>query len=450
MNDQKYANINQSVITKQCALLGCILLAGFMIRFLILNKYEMLFLFSDDVNYINSAINFLRTGMVTYEINSEPTVFIMPGMPVMLGIIFSIFGHGSTGIYVLKLVYNLIGTLSILATYLIGKKLFNHTSGIVAALLIAMFPTFVFLDNLVLTETPFIFLSLFFVFFSLKYYETRNDRDYVIATLFFLVGCYFKPSIVLIAVCLLPNMILKKFTLRQIAFKSLYLAIILVLVMMPWWIRNGMVYKEFIPFTGNSADTLLLGTYQGEGYPEEPTYAEVKEELNQQDFTNRYYKFKAEKGYAEERMRQWISRDFKSFIRSYLVLKPIQFWRLTFNVSSFTGYPLLRISNGLVLRIQVVLLALSFLGVLLGLFSHNRKNYVPGIVMICTICIAVTYATAYMYVNGRYNVYVLPYVFIGTGLFTSILLMRVKMLVCSLGQKSYRHVESRDPRKDDQ
>lgn len=47
-----------------------------------------------------------------------------------------------------------------------------------------------------------------------------------------------------------------------------------VLLFIPWWVRNGLLTGEFVPFTANRGDIQLMGSYIGFGYPE-GTYEEA-------------------------------------------------------------------------------------------------------------------------------------------------------------------------------
>ena len=98
--------------------------------------------------------------MLTYHDPTKPTIHIMPGQVFLLAGIFAIFGHGSLGVLCAKLVMITFGVLSIYMTYKIGTYILNPAVGLIAALLLSLYPPEVVVENLTLTESPYLFLSL--------------------------------------------------------------------------------------------------------------------------------------------------------------------------------------------------------------------------------------------------------------------------------------------------
>ncbi len=50
--------------------------------------------------------------------------------------------------------------------------------------------------------------------------------------------------------------------------QALISVLVLFVVLGPWWARNYIQFDKFIPLTAGAGNPLLLGTYQGEGYPQ--------------------------------------------------------------------------------------------------------------------------------------------------------------------------------------
>lgn len=140
---------------------------------------------------------FLETGMLTYHDPTKPTIHIMPGQVFLLASIFFIFGHGSLGVLCAKLVMIAFGILSIYMTYKIGTYILNPAVGLIAALLLALYPPEVVVENLTLTESPYLFLSLGLLYWSLKLADTHSMKDFYIILLFYFVTLYFRVQIAL-------------------------------------------------------------------------------------------------------------------------------------------------------------------------------------------------------------------------------------------------------------
>ena len=77
----------------------------------------------------------------------------------------------------------------------------------------------------------------------------------------------------------------------------------MLLCLIPWTYRNYKIFNHFIPLTYGTGNPLLLGTYQGSGYPtdeeldyvknvDEKMSAEMKYYLqnpNKKDYMTKYY-----------------------------------------------------------------------------------------------------------------------------------------------------------------
>lgn len=99
------------------------------------------------------------------------------------------------------------------------------------------------------------------------------------------------------------------------------------LLFIPWWVRNGLLTGEFVPFTANRGDIQLMGSYIGFGYPE-GTYEEAvlqsdREAWEQgyQDDMERRFARRGEMG--KERLWQWFTENPLAFVASHLLYKPL-------------------------------------------------------------------------------------------------------------------------------
>ena len=129
-----------------------LLLAERILAFIFLGlEYSMK---NDDWDYVISGIVFGNTGTVT--MHGQVSAQIMPGMPWFLGAISFVFGEGRLMLLVIRSCWILMGVFTALYIYrsviLFGPK----WCGILATLPLFA-PNYVWLDNLILTETPYIF-----------------------------------------------------------------------------------------------------------------------------------------------------------------------------------------------------------------------------------------------------------------------------------------------------
>lgn len=166
------------IINKEKVIIFVILVA-FLLRVFVLVNYGLdITLNSDDMGYVHSAINLIKTGMLTYMYKTEPTVLIMPAYPMLLAGVFLIFDYTEIGLYAAKFIMIIIGILGIYGIYLLGKYLYNIESGLIAALILTFSFSQILTDNLLLTETPFMTSFIYLVYFSVKLPNTKRMNDF--------------------------------------------------------------------------------------------------------------------------------------------------------------------------------------------------------------------------------------------------------------------------------
>ncbi|REB08543.1 hypothetical protein DVB69_05235 [Sporosarcina sp. BI001-red] len=318
-----------------------ILLIGLTLRLAVLfTKGPWLSLMSDDRGYMNSALAFLSGHGITYTYIDEPTVHILPGITLLLAPFF-VFGQTGVSMTLIKLMMILFGLLSIILTYAIGQFLFNRYAGWIGAFLLAIYIPQILTDNLVLTEAPFTALFLGFIYFSIRLaHDPRMSWFYWVISLY-LTMLYFRPTLALLPIPLLIYFILKKYPLKLALKQFGIAAILLILVMSPWWIRNYVHYHEFIPLSGGAGNPMLLGTYQGHGYKYGPSYNEVMDGIEKSMKDSWHYdRQQAQKDVALERMKRMYADNPKQFLYTYTISKTVAQWSQPFYWIKILGVPL--------------------------------------------------------------------------------------------------------------
>lgn len=191
--------------------------------------------------------------------------------------------------------------------------------------------------------------------------------------------------------------------------------------MLPWSVRNYKQFRAFIPTTYGIGNPLLLGTYQGEGYPTDeevdraPFDKKVREEhafLKDKDgkFSakhQRYLELLTDEKLARGRMVYWWKHDRDSMLKSYLWLKPKSMLFDTFywdEVIPKTKYPIIHLR-----QIDFTLAMAAAVAVLLA-----KKTVAETYFMLFAYWVQV-YMYAYAYVFDRYAQTLLPYRYVAIG-----------------------------------
>lgn len=376
---------------------------------------------SDDLSYVKSGIEFANTGRIT--MHGVLSAQIMPGMPVLIGFFSLFFGEGQALWVALKIAWAFMGAATAVYIYksvlLFAPKVFA-----VIAVLPLFLINYVWMDNLILTETPFMLFLSMLIYATLMMGKTRENKYFWLCVVTYMLALMFKANIAVYPLFAMIYLLVVKYGFVKLIKQGIILGTIILCFIIPWSIRNYIHYDAFVPLTWGSGNPLLLGTYQGIGYPsdEELDYKTnvddvVKEEYKQyydlngeikEDYLAKYVALEADGIKARYRMAEWFARNPKSMIYSYLVSKPLYmlngvfYWNEIFNIP-VTGLFALKKINCL---LCLLLIPLCFL------LKKNRAE---------VLYLAGTYAGniflyAIYFALDRYSETLMPFRYIGVGI----------------------------------
>ena len=141
---------------------------------------------SDDMAFVESGILFRQNSTITmHYVESAKN---MPGMTFIVAFFLTVFGEMTTAFWIaIKLFWIAMGVASIFGVYKIIKL---YANPVISSLLCLLFciPDFVWLDNLILTETPYMLCNIFLVYSSLKLAETQKKRYFWFIVIWFLLS----------------------------------------------------------------------------------------------------------------------------------------------------------------------------------------------------------------------------------------------------------------------
>lgn len=343
---------------------------------------------SDDADYIKSGIVFLQTGKIT--MHDVLSAQIMPGMTFLIAFMALIFGVGSKLIISLKILWLVMGLLTI---YIVYKTIKLYSNQYIAAISCLFFlaADYIWMDNLILTETPYILLFSLLIYHTLKLSIKTNKKDYVLIVIYYILAVFIRPTIGIFPIFLFAFLILKKYNFKLLIRQCIIAGIILLLCLIPWTYRNYKIFNHFIPLTYGTGNPLLLGTYQGSGYPtdEELDYvknvdekmpAEMKYYLqnpNKKDYMTKYYSLEYDGLKAKYRMHEWWNKDKISMLKSYLIYKPLQNFDNYFYWDTIMGISGNQLN--VVRKVEIILFVISSI-----LIFINKKRIKEWLFLILT------------------------------------------------------------------
>ena len=292
-------------------------------------------LHSDDWGYIVSGIVFANTGTITMYRNLSAQ--IMPGMPLLLGLVSLIFGEGRLYLLVLKLLWITMGTLTAWFIYRSVCLFAPKWCGVAAC--IALFaPNIVWLDQLIMTETPYVLCSAAMIYYTFRMGKFRKQRDFWLCAVFYLLSLLLKANAGIYPVFAAFYLLLIRYDLKKLLRQGIVLGCLVALVLAPWTVRNYMRFHAFIPLTYGSGNPLLLGTYQSDNAPDDAAldyaanvdapiaekFAEYYDADGQvkESYYTPYISLVRDGVQARYRIREWLRSDPTGFLRNYLMEKP--------------------------------------------------------------------------------------------------------------------------------
>lgn len=363
---------------------------------------------SDDRSYINSGIYFANTGTVTMH-ESWPSAQIMPGMPILIGVVSFLFGEGRLLMLVLKALWIAMGTATGWFLYHSVRAFCPRWCAVLAVLPLFR-PDFALTDNLILTETPFILCFAAMIYFTLQMGREGRRRQFVGCIVAYLLAIQFKANIGLYPAFAAMYLLMMRYPWKKLLRQGVILGVALLCVLTPWTVRNYIQFDALIPLTYGAGNPQLLGTYQGYGYPDDsqvdfaatvtPVLKERYARYYNEDGTiqerfQRYVLLEEDGLQAKERMRVWWETNPKSMLHSYLLLKPWQQINSIYYTTEVLGVP-----HGVIDGLQRLDLFLCIAAVAAVLAARQHRAKALFLLLVYGSNVAL-YAMTFVY--GRYN-----------------------------------------------
>lgn len=306
---------------------------------------------SDDCSYVDSGLRFAESGTITMH-DAYPSAQIMPGMTVFLGLLSRITGEGALWA-VGKVLWCCMGSCTGWFIYRSVTLFAPKWCG-----LLAMLPLFradmVWMDNLILTETPFMLALTALVYCTLAMGKTPGWRYFWGAAAAYLLALLLKANIAPYPLLALVYLLLRHYDRKLLLRQCLALSAVVLCFIVPWTLRNALQFHAFIPLTYGAGNPSLLGTYQGTGYPPDEglDYETQVEQVVRARYAayyqpdgsvipryQRYVDLQRDGVKASYRKSVWWERDKAGMLRAYLIHKPKEMVNSSFYWDSVFGVP---------------------------------------------------------------------------------------------------------------
>lgn len=229
---------------------------------------------ADAVDYDSIAVN-MATGH-GFSLNPDvPTPKRPPGLPFMLALVYSVFGHSYTAARVLMA---LLGAFTCLLAFRTAEKLFGERVATLAGWILALYPIFIAHHALLLTETPFTFLLAGATMFWVYGASRGNAWDFAISGLFLGLATLTRPVTMVFPGVLLVLLLVSNRALlgKWLLFTSVFLA-----VLAPWSARNYRLWGMLKPCSVGTGFGFYLTGNMATGLSWDESMAKYLEKFSQ-------------------------------------------------------------------------------------------------------------------------------------------------------------------------
>jgi 4-amino-4-deoxy-L-arabinose transferase-like glycosyltransferase len=211
---------------------------------------------ADESQYHSLAVSMLDGQ--GYSKAGGPAAEWPPLYPILLSAVYFVAGRSAAPVYCAQA---LLGAATVYGVYRLSLSVFEDEHvAVLSAFVLSAYPLFIFLNKSLLSENLYVPLLIWHLYF-LHQGLARNSRPHlglsaVLLALTALTRSFIAPIVAAYAV-MLPVVLPGRFASR--ARTTFAYALVFVLVLLPWTVRNYLAFDEFVPLTTSIGGTLYAG-----------------------------------------------------------------------------------------------------------------------------------------------------------------------------------------------
>ena len=214
----------------------------------------------DEIVYTTVAWNFLAgRGLI---LTRHRLAAFPPLYPLFLAGLFKL---GITKFIAVRVVQAILGAFSCILLMGISKEIFEEGkgdargAGTVSGILMAVYPLFIFYCAQLMAETLFVFLLLAGLYALMRHLRSPSPLRWIaLAGAFMGLGVLCRPALLPFALLAIVWLAVARPARNFFSKKLLSYIIPLILVLLPWEVRNYRLFSEVIPVTSSGGKNLYL------------------------------------------------------------------------------------------------------------------------------------------------------------------------------------------------
>lgn len=212
---------------------------------------------ADAVRYDALGLS-LAQGKGYVDLNGKPCSFYPPFYPAFLSVVYLIFGHNYLAV---RIIQSIIGSFSCVLIWLIAKTLINNKAGIIAGMVSVIYFPFIKSAELLSTELLFTFLLLLVTLFLVKAPKSLEGKKIAVLGVLLGIAVLTKATMLLYILFIVPMFFFwrGKRTFMYAFKKYVVMFIFFAMSILPWTIRNFIVYHKIVPIATQGGITLYSG-----------------------------------------------------------------------------------------------------------------------------------------------------------------------------------------------
>lgn len=315
----------------------------------------------------------------------------------LAGIYFA-FGHRYGVVWIIQA---LLHGLTALFIYLICKNIFEHKGeiiGIIAAVLFAFHPDLIEISAMLMTETLYLFLTVITISLFVYLYKKPTYLTAAFLGLSFGLAYLTRQTVIFF----IP--IFLYFFYRQKLLKYFLIFVFAsIFILIPWVVRNYIVYQKFIPATVNGGYNLWIGNRLGSD-GEQAMPKDVNDYIanngaieGSEKGKSEFYKF------VWNHPLEFVKLCFLRTMKYFSLIRPMGFWFYQQGLGQF----IFILSSAVY---SAILFMLGLAGILLSLKAKNKFLYY---LLAFTICAPTPIILTVVETRYRFQIYPFLAIFAG-------------------------------------
>ncbi|MBK8900841.1 MAG: glycosyltransferase family 39 protein [Anaerolineaceae bacterium] len=211
-------------------------------------------LYGDASGYHLLAVNLLKGLGLTWD-GQIPTSFRMPGYPAFLAFIYGLTRPDPEPV---RLVQAVLGALTCIPTFALAERLGGRKTAVLAGLGVALHPIMIYMTAWLYSETLFFLLLWSGLWVLVRSFDNSSLLQAALAGLFVGAATLVRPEVMAFPALVLVAGWIFRWPRRLLGF-ALVAQVAVVIVLLPWIVRNVLVHDQVVVLTTNTGAVFYGG-----------------------------------------------------------------------------------------------------------------------------------------------------------------------------------------------